>query len=103
MTFVSSTRAAVLVAVAFNKFGTDSTTWNCESLVGFNKYMANTTHTDHDLMSTARVCELLQTTPRRLMRAAEQSHVEPSLRLNDVAYWSDNAIDAIRAQLGGAK
>ncbi len=70
-----------------------------QHLTGFNKSMTHTTHTERDLTSTARVCELLQSTPRRIERAAEQAHVEASLRLNDVAYWSDDAIGLIREQL----
>jgi hypothetical protein len=61
--------------------------------------MANTTHTDRDLLSTAKLCEVLQSSPLKVERAAEAAHVEPVLRLNGVSYWADSTVDTIREAL----
>ncbi len=54
---------------------------------------------ERDLLSTGKLCELLQATPNRIERAAELAGVSATLRLNGLSYWDDAGVEAIRSKL----
>lgn len=52
-----------------------------------------------DLLSLGRLSELFQAHPAKIRRAIEALGVEPSLRLNGRAYYSEADVERIRQQL----
>jgi hypothetical protein len=56
---------------------------------------------ENDLLSVAKMCELLKASPREIELAAETAGVSVALRLNLVSYFSDRDLDAIRYALEG--
>jgi hypothetical protein len=54
---------------------------------------------EHDLLSIGKLCEVLQSSPGAVERAAAKARVVPALRLNGVIYFSDSQVSAIRERL----
>lgn len=51
------------------------------------------------LLSTGKVCQLFQTTPTMLERAAERARISPALILNGIKHWSEEDLPEIRREL----
>lgn len=52
-----------------------------------------------ELLSIGRLAALFQEHPAKIRRAIEALNIEPSLRLNETAYYGESSVERIRQQL----
>lgn len=53
----------------------------------------------NELLSTAKLCQILQRSPEEIRRAAEAAGVNPELVLNDIRYFPAESMQVIRDSL----